>query len=152
VASQRNNHKISSGVSGFALLKMLPQFPRNTLQTFSNLSKQYFPFVRFKGFLTAYQLTHANDIEGVLQTNQQNYRRGTIYAEAKSSIGKGLLNSEGDFLSDVPHLCVQRIGIKIFYASLSICNFRLQFKFRLSTRLRFLANSKDLPMLFGISS
>ncbi|MEJ7625168.1 MAG: cytochrome P450 [Pyrinomonadaceae bacterium] len=86
-----------SGVSGFALFKMLPQFRRDLLQTFSNLSQEYGHIVRLKGLLTAYQLTHPHDIERVLQTNQQNYRKGRIYAEAKSSIGNGLLISEGDF-------------------------------------------------------
>ena len=76
---------------------MLPQFRRDLLQTFSNLSQEYGHIVRLKGLLTAYQLTHPHDIERVLQTNQQNYRKGRIYAEAKSSIGNGLLISEGDF-------------------------------------------------------
>lgn len=84
-------------MSGFALLKLLPQFRRDTLQTFFNLSQEYGHFIRFKGLLTAYMLTHPHDIERVLQTNQQNYRKGRIYAEAKSSIGNGLLISEGGF-------------------------------------------------------
>lgn len=84
-------------MSGFALFKLLPQFRRNTLQTFLNLSQQYDHFVRFKGLLTAYLITNPRDIERVLQTNQQNYRKGRIYAEAESSLGNGLLISEGDF-------------------------------------------------------
>lgn len=95
--TQGENHKIPPGVSGLALFKMLPQFRRDSLQTFSHLSQQYGHFVRFKGLVTAYQLTHPHDIERVLQTNQQNYRKGRLYAEAKSSLGNGLLISEGDF-------------------------------------------------------
>ena len=89
--------KTVPGVSGLALFRMLPQFRRDPLEAFSSLSRQYGHFVRFKGLVTAFQLTHPRDIEHVLQTNQQNYRKGRIYAEAKASIGDGLLVSEGDF-------------------------------------------------------
>ena len=84
-----NNHRTPSSVSGFALVKMLPLFRRDPLRTFSNLTRQYGHFVRLKGLLTAYLVTHPRDIERVLETNQQNYRKGRIYAEAKSSIGNG---------------------------------------------------------------
>jgi cytochrome P450 len=84
-------------MGGLTLLGLLPQFRRNSLQTFNKLSQQYGHFIRFKGLLTAYQLTHPRDVEHVLQTNQQNYRKSRIYAEAKSSLGNGLLISEGDF-------------------------------------------------------
>ena len=97
VTNQSNNHKTPPGVSGLALLRLLPQFRRQSLQTFHDLSQQYGHFIRFKGLLTAYQLTRPCDVERVLQTNQQNYRKGRLYAEAKSSLGNGLLISEGDF-------------------------------------------------------
>lgn len=85
------------GVGGLALFRMLPQFRRAPLQTLSDLTRQYGHVVRFKGLVTGYQLTHPRDVEHILQTNQQNYRKGAIYAEAKSSLGDGLLISEGDF-------------------------------------------------------
>jgi cytochrome P450 len=94
---ETGNHNTVPGVGGLALFRMLPQFRRDPLQTFSALSRQYGHVVRFKGLWTAYQLTHPRDIEHVLQTNQQNYRKGKLYAEGKSSMGNGLLLSEGDF-------------------------------------------------------
>lgn len=97
MANQSDDHKTPPGVSGLALLRLLPQFRRDSLQTFHNLSRQYGHFIRFKGLLTAYLLTHPRDVERVLQTNQQSYRKGRLYAEAKSSLGNGLLISEGDF-------------------------------------------------------
>lgn len=80
------------------VFRLLPHFRRDSLQTFSNLSQQYGHIVRFKSLLTTYLLiTHPQDIERILQTNQQNYRKGKIYNKAKSSIGNGLLTNEGDF-------------------------------------------------------
>jgi cytochrome P450 len=97
VTNHSDDHKTPPGVGGLALLRLLPQFRRHTLQTFHQLSRQHGHFIRFKGLLTAYQLTHPCAVEHVLQTNQQNYRKGRLYAEAKSSLGNGLLISEGDF-------------------------------------------------------
>jgi len=53
--------------------------------------------VYYRGLWTSYQLSHPRDIEYVLQTNQQNYRKGRDYAVMKSSLGNGLLVSEGAF-------------------------------------------------------
>ncbi|MDQ3744006.1 MAG: cytochrome P450, partial [Acidobacteriota bacterium] len=89
--------RIAPGVSGLALFRMLPRFRRDSLGTFSDLVRRYGHTVRFKGLLTAYLFSHPRDIEHVLQTNQQNYLKGRIYAETRSSIGEGLLVSEGDF-------------------------------------------------------
>lgn len=97
MVNQSDNHKTPPGVSGLALFKLLPQFRRDLLGTFSDLSRQYGHFVRFKGLLTVYLLTDPPDIERVLQTNQQNYRKSRMYAEGKPSLGNGLLISEGDF-------------------------------------------------------
>jgi cytochrome P450 len=94
---QDDDNRSVPGVTGLALFRMLPEFRRDPLNTFSDLARRHGHFIRFKGLLTAYQLTRPEDIEHVLQTNQQNYRKGRMYAEARASIGNGLLVSEGDF-------------------------------------------------------
>jgi cytochrome P450 len=80
-----------------ALFRMMPQFRRDPLQTFTRLRQQFGDVVRMKGLWTAYQFSHPRDIEHILQTNYRNYRKSKFYAEGKSSIGNGLLLSEGDF-------------------------------------------------------
>jgi cytochrome P450 len=91
------NHKHPPGVSGMALLRMWPQFRRAPLQTFTSLARQFGDVIQMKGLWTAYQFNHPRDIEHILQTNYRNYRKSKFYAEGKSSIGNGLLISEGEF-------------------------------------------------------
>ena len=92
-----NNHKHPPGVSGMTLFRMMPLFRRDPLQTLTSLTRQFGDVVRMKGLWTAYQFNHPRDIEHILQTNYRNYRKSKFYAEGKSSIGNGLLISEGDF-------------------------------------------------------
>ncbi|MFL6212053.1 MAG: cytochrome P450 [Pyrinomonadaceae bacterium] len=92
-----DNHKPPPGINGMALFRMMPQFRRDPLRTFTSLSRQFGDVVRMKGLWTAYQFNHPRDIEHILQTNYRNYHKSKFYAEGKSSIGNGLLISEGDF-------------------------------------------------------
>jgi cytochrome P450 len=80
-----------------ALFRMMSQFRRDPLQTFTDLAQHFGDVVRMKGFWTAYQFNHPRDIEHILQTNYRNYRKSKFYAEGKSAIGNGLLISEGEF-------------------------------------------------------
>jgi cytochrome P450 len=80
-----------------ALFRMMPRFRRDPLGTFTDLARQFGDIVRMKGLWTAYQFSHPRDIEYILQTNHRNYHKSKFYAEGKSSIGNGLLLSEGDF-------------------------------------------------------
>ena len=80
-----------------ALFRMMPRFRRDPLRTFTNLARQFGDVVRMKGLWTAYQFSHPRDIEHILQTNHRNYHKSKFYAEGRSSVGNGLLLSEGDF-------------------------------------------------------
>jgi len=94
---ENGRQKVAPGLSGIALFKAMPQFRRNTLQAFSDLTHRFGHVVRFKGLWTSFMLTHPSDIEHVLQSNAQNYTKGRSYRVLKSSTGNGLFVSEGDF-------------------------------------------------------
>ncbi|MDQ3907388.1 MAG: cytochrome P450 [Acidobacteriota bacterium] len=92
----RADGKRAPGVSRLEFFRLMPRFRRDTLGTFAELRRRYGDVVRLKGVWTAYQLTHPRDIEHVLQTNQRNYPKSKFYGEVKSSLGDGLLTSEGE--------------------------------------------------------
>jgi cytochrome P450 len=89
-------HTSAPGVSGLALFRMMPEFKRNTLQTFVNLADRYGEIVCFRGLWTSFMLTDAQHVEYVLQTNSRNYRKGKNYKEVAAATGNGLFVSEGD--------------------------------------------------------
>ncbi len=89
-------HKLAPGVSGLALFRMMPEFKRNTLQTFVDLAHAHGDLVCFRGLWTSFMLINPQHIEYVLQTNSRNYRKGKNYKEVESSTGNGLFVSEGD--------------------------------------------------------
>lgn len=78
------------------LFKMMPEFRRDALKTFSNLSETYGDIIRFRGFWTSFLLTDPLHIEYVLQTNSRNYRKGRIYKELIPSTGEGLFVTDGE--------------------------------------------------------
>lgn len=51
--------------------------------------------VRYRSVWSAYQLSHPDHIQQVLQSNCSNYRKGRDYKILRLSLGDGLLNSEG---------------------------------------------------------
>ena len=85
------------GLGLWQFFRLLPALRREPLRIFAELPRRYGAVVRMKGVWTSYLLNHPADIEHVLQTNSQNYRKGRNYEEARASIGNGLLISEGDF-------------------------------------------------------
>ncbi len=89
-------HTSAPGVSGLALFCLMPQFKRNTLQTFVNLADRYGDLVCFRGLWTSFMLTSPQHVEYVLQTNNRNYRKGRNYKEVAAATGNGLFVSEGD--------------------------------------------------------
>ncbi|HEX8649922.1 MAG TPA: cytochrome P450 [Pyrinomonadaceae bacterium] len=89
-------HMTPPGISRFKLLRMMPEFRKDALQTFMNLWREMGDVFYYKGLYTAFQLTHPVHIEHVLQTNQKNYRKGRSFSLFKSSIGEGLLISDGE--------------------------------------------------------
>jgi cytochrome P450 len=91
------NLPTAAGLGGLELFRLMPRFRRDPLRVFAELNEEFGHVVRMKGLWTAYQLTHPRDIEHVLQTNSQNYRKGRQYREFRTSIGNGLLISDGEF-------------------------------------------------------
>jgi cytochrome P450 len=89
-------HTSAPGISGLALFRLMPEFKRNTLQTFLDLWRSHGDLVCFRGLWTSFMLTSAEHIEYVLQTNSRNYRKGRNYKEVKAATGNGLFVSEGD--------------------------------------------------------
>ncbi len=89
-------HKSAPGVSGFALFRLMPEFKRNTLQTFIDLARRHGDLVCFRGLWTSFMLIDPQHVEYVLQTNSRNYRKGKNYKEVAASTGNGLFVSEGD--------------------------------------------------------
>jgi cytochrome P450 len=55
----------------------------------------YGDVVRYRSVWSAYQLSHPDHIQQVLQSNCANYRKGRDYRILRLSLGEGLLNSEG---------------------------------------------------------
>jgi cytochrome P450 len=92
------NHKIPPTPSGHWLLGNLPEFRRDILGMFARASKEYGDIVRLRlPNLTAYLLTHPNDIEYVLVTANKNFKKHKVWKHLSDLFGTGLLTSEGDF-------------------------------------------------------
>ncbi len=91
-----SNHLIPPGMELFELLRMTPRFRRDALQSFTDSARRFGDVVRFNGLWTAYQLSHPDHIEHVLQIKYQNYPKSWNYRVLKKSLGEGLLISEGD--------------------------------------------------------
>ena len=89
-------HTSAPGIGGLALFRLMPEFKRNTLQTFVDLWRTHGDFFCFRGLWTTFILTDAQHVEYVLQTNSRNYRKGRSFQEIKRSTGNGLFVSEGD--------------------------------------------------------
>jgi len=89
-------HKLAPGVSGLALFRLMPEFKRNTLQTFMDLARRHGDLACFRGLWTSFMLIDPQHVEYVLQTNSRNFRKGKSYKEFAASTGNGLFVSEGD--------------------------------------------------------
>jgi cytochrome P450 len=94
---RRESQPTPAGLGALRLFRLMPRFQREPLSVFFELNREFGHIVRYKGLWTAYQITHPRDIEHVLQTNSQNYRKGRQYQEFRASIGNGLLISDGEF-------------------------------------------------------
>lgn len=88
---------VPPSLSGIELYRTLPKLRRHTLLGFADLTHRFGHIFRFKGLWTTFILTHPTDIEHVLQTNAQNYRKGRSYRVMRESTGDGLFVSEGEF-------------------------------------------------------
>jgi cytochrome P450 len=90
--------KIPPTPKGHWLLGNLPEFRRDILGMFVRCSKEYGDVVRLRiPNLTAYLLTHPDDIEYVLVTANRNFKKHKVWRHLSSLFGTGLLTSEGEF-------------------------------------------------------
>jgi cytochrome P450 len=78
-----------------AFFRSLPEFRRDPLNHFWQAAMKYGEVVRYRSLWSAYQLSHPDHIQQVLQSNFANYRKGRDYHILRLSLGNGLLNSEG---------------------------------------------------------
>ncbi|HEX8422351.1 MAG TPA: cytochrome P450 [Pyrinomonadaceae bacterium] len=97
IEARRERQATPPGLGVLDLFRVMPEMRRDPLRFFAGLSAKFGHVVGMKGLWTTYQITHPRDIEHVLQTNNQNYRKGRQYQEFRSSVGNGLLISEGEF-------------------------------------------------------
>jgi cytochrome P450 len=95
VVQVSQSHRQAPGPGTIPFLLSLPQFRRDPLNVFFQSALQYGDVVRYRSLWTSFQLSNPADIQQVLQTNVANYRKGRDYQILKSSIGEGLLISEG---------------------------------------------------------
>lgn len=86
------------GTFGIPALRYLPFLSRDTIGFFRMLHEKYGKTVRF-GIrqIAIHLITQPEDIRRVLQENNQNYHKGVFYRELGRILGRGLLNSEGEF-------------------------------------------------------
>jgi cytochrome P450 len=90
------SHRQAPGPGTIPFLLGLPQFRKDPLNGFFQSALQYGDVVRYRSLWTTHQLSNPADIQQVLQTNVANYRKGRDYQILKSSLGEGLLISEGE--------------------------------------------------------
>jgi cytochrome P450 len=86
---------MAPGPGTVAFFRSLPEFRRDPLNHFWNAAMKYGEVVRYRSLWSAYQLSHPDHIQQVLQSNFGNYRKGRDYRILRLSLGNGLLNSEG---------------------------------------------------------
>lgn len=93
----RDSHSrvVAPGPGLLPFLAGLPEFKRDPLRGFFDSALQYGDVVRYRSLWITHQLSNPAHIQQVLQTNSVNYRKGRDYQILKSSLGEGLLISEG---------------------------------------------------------
>ena len=90
--------RLPPGPRGVPLLGMLPALRRNPLPVFMDTARRFGDVAFLKiGSRRGYLITNPADIRHVLQDNARNYRKSPLYAKLRTSLGDGLLTSEGAF-------------------------------------------------------
>jgi len=96
VTQVAQSHRQAPVPGTIPFLLSLPQFRKDPLGCFFQSALQYGDVVRYRSLWTTHQLSNPAGIQQVLQTNFANYRKGRDYQILKSSLGEGLLISEGE--------------------------------------------------------
>ena len=77
---------------------MLPALRRDPLRVFMDAAVRFGDVAFFKiGSRRGYLITNPSDIRHVLQDNARNYQKSPLYQKLRTSLGDGLLTSEGAF-------------------------------------------------------
>ena len=77
---------------------MLPALRRDPLRAFMDAAVRFGDVAFFKiGSRRGYLITNPSDIRHVLQDNARNYQKSPLYQKLRTSLGDGLLTSEGAF-------------------------------------------------------
>jgi cytochrome P450 len=89
---------VPPGPRGVPVLGMLPALRRDPLRVFTDAAARFGDVAFFKiGSRRGYLITNPSDIRHVLQDNARNYRKSPLYQKLRTSLGDGLLTSEGAF-------------------------------------------------------
>ena len=90
--------EVPPGPRGVPLLGMLPALRRDPLRVFMDAAARFGDVAFFKiGSRRGYLITNPADVRHVLQDNARNYRKSPLYQKLRTSLGDGLLTSEGAF-------------------------------------------------------
>lgn len=97
-AADHPTPRLPPGPRGMPLLGMLPALRRDPLRAFMDAAVRFGDVAFFKiGSRRGYLITNPSDIRHVLQDNARNYQKSPLYQKLRTSLGDGLLTSEGAF-------------------------------------------------------
>lgn len=100
VAAEIYPQRNAPGPRGSLILGSLPELMKGPPAFYARMRSEYGDVVRLRSFLPFFWhlVSHPDGIEHVLQTNQQNYRKGKLFNKPVGLLtGNGLVTSEGDF-------------------------------------------------------
>ncbi|TGL60905.1 cytochrome P450 [Leptospira sarikeiensis] len=96
--SKKNKLNLPPGVFGLKALPYVSKLAKDPIGFFQLMHSKFGKSVRFGlKTVTFHLISQPEDIRRVLQENNQNYHKGVFYKELGRILGKGLLNSEGEF-------------------------------------------------------
>lgn len=97
-AGDRRTLRLPPGPGGVPFLGMLPAMRRDPLRVFMDAAVRFGDVAFLKiGSRRGYLITNPHDVRHVLQDNARNYQKSPLYAKLRTSLGDGLLTSEGAF-------------------------------------------------------
>lgn len=96
--TKKNKPNLPPGVFGIRALPYVSKLAKDPIGFFQLMQSKFGNSARFGLRQVVFHLiTQPEDIKRVLQENNQNYHKGVFYKELGRILGKGLLNSEGEF-------------------------------------------------------
>ncbi|PKA17821.1 cytochrome P450 [Leptospira haakeii] len=96
--TKKNKPNLPPGVFGIRALPYVSKLAKDPIGFFQLMQSKFGNSARFGlRSIVFHLITQPEDIKRVLQENNQNYHKGVFYKELGRILGKGLLNSEGEF-------------------------------------------------------